>query len=595
MHEKDYMTLEVDSTTDSSLNKTTSNPSVRNDDQRTPKIEEPKEQTPTDASTTASEDEKLSEPPLSLWSLVPITAALCASLFCMSLDGTILATAIPEITTQFNSLDDVGWYGSSYMFATCSVQLIYGKLYTFYPSKWVYLIALIIFEVGSVVCATAPNSVALIVGRAVAGLGAAGLFSGALIIINRLVPLRIRPVYLGLVSSMHAIASVAGPILGGVFTDRLTWRWCFYINLPFGGFAVILILLCLPANSSSVIRLSWREQLKQFDLPGFVILAPSVICLVLALQWGGTTYPWNSGRVIALFVVFGVLFIAFLGIQVWQGERATVPPRVIKNRNIWGATWYGGFMGAGMFIVIYYLPIWFQAVKGTSAEQSGIDNLPSLVGMVLFAIIGGVISSTVGYYTPLILISSVITSISAGLLTTLKPNSGIGPWFGYQVLLSAGIGLGAQNMMLVASVAVPKEDMPIATSILTFIQILASAIVLPIGQSVFQNQLVANFNSLLPDVDAAEVVSKGATGFRDLFSSAQLPLALSAYNKALTQTFYVAVATSSLSIIGPIFMEWLSLKKVAAEREQSEEKENDEEKGQAEVAQATDAKSPKGE
>ncbi|CAG8221631.1 unnamed protein product [Penicillium salamii] len=496
----------------------------------------------------------------SLWKLAPVTVALCTTLFCVSLDATIIATAIPKITTYFDSLNDVAWYGSSYIFTTSAMQLIFGKLYTFYPSKWVFLAGLLVFEIGSLICAVAPTSNALIVGRCIAGLGGAGLFSGCLIIVATTVPLRIRPIYMGLVSSMHAIASVAGPLMGGALTDHLSWRWCFYINLPFGGLGLFCILIFLPSNADSIQRVDWKTQLRQFDLPGTIFLIPSIICLIFALQWGGSLYAWDSARIIALFVVSGVTFGVFLGIQVWQKDQATIPIRLMRNRNVWGAAWYGSCISSTSFIFTYYLPIWFQAIKDKSATDSGIANLPSLISMVLFAIIGGILASAIGYYTPLLLVSSVLTSIGGGLLSCLEVDSNIGHWFGYQVLMNAGVGVGAQNALLVASVAVAPADLAMTTSILTFVQTLSSAILLPIGQSVFQNQLSANLISYLPDVDVALILHSGATGFRDHLKSNQLPLALQAYNKALCQTFYVGVATAALSILGPIFMEWLSLK-----------------------------------
>ena len=174
--------------------------------------------------------------------------------------------------------------------------------------------------------------------------------------------------------------------------------------------------------------------------------------------------------------------------------------------------------------------------------------------------IGGVLASYIGYYTPLLIASSVLTAIGAGLLSTLKVDSTIGYWFGYQVLLSAGVGVGAQNALLVASVAVAPIDMAMTTSILTFVQTLSSAILLPVGQSVFQNQLSANLISSLPGVDISQIMHSGATGFREHLKPGELPLALEAYNKALCQTFYVGVAAAALSIFGPIFMDWLSLK-----------------------------------
>jgi hypothetical protein len=166
----------------------------------------------------------------------------------------------------------------------------------------------------------------------------------------------------------------------------------------------------------------------------------------------------------------------------------------------------------------------------------------------------------IGYYTPLLLLSSVLTAIGAGLLSILEVDSTIGYWFGYQVLLSAGVGIGAQNALLVASVAVVPTDMPMVISILMFTQTLASAIFLPVGQSVFQNQLSASLQSKLPALDATLVLQSGATGFRGHLTPSQLPSVLLAYNEAICQTFYVAIATASLSIFGPIFMDWLSLK-----------------------------------
>ncbi|KAI0122761.1 MFS transporter [Daldinia grandis] len=494
------------------------------------------------------------------WKLVLLLIALCMAMLVVSLDGTILATAIPRITNDFNSLDDVAWYGSSYLFAVCALQLMFGKFYVMYSVKWVFLVGVFVFEIGSLIAAVSPSSAVLIVGRTVSGLGAAGIFAGAIIILATNVPLRLRPIYTGLLSSMHGIASVAGPLLGGAFTDHVTWRWCFYINLPLGGLTILFLIFFLPDKPPAQPGLPFKEQVKQFDLPGSFFLIPSVICLLLALQWGGATYSWSDARIIALFVVFGVLAIIFWIVELWQKDRATVPLRVLKKKNIIGAVWYGVCMGAALFIFSYYLPIWFQAVKGVSATQSGIDNLPSILGLVVFSIVGGGLATVLGIYTPLLIASSVITAVGAGLLSTLKVDSTIGYWFGYQLIVSLGAGLGAQNVMLVAQVAVPMADMPMAISILTFTQSLSSSIFLAVAQNVFQNQLVKNIIARAPEVDSDSIIRGGATALRDTVSPEQLPAVLEAYNDALMQTFYVAVAVSALSIIGPIFMDWLSLK-----------------------------------
>ena len=229
-----------------------------------------------------------------------------------------------RITDDFKALQDVGWYGSAYLLTTCAFQLLFGKFYTFFSIKWVFLVALFIFEVGSLLCGVAPNSTALIVGRAIAGLGSAGLFSGALLIVAYTVPLRQRPIYTGFIGAMYGIASVAGPLMGGAFTDHVTWRWCFYINLPLGGFTAGIIVLFFksPARQKSAAVGFWNR-FEQFDPVGTIVFVPAIVCLLLALQWGGTKYPWSDGRIIALFVLFGVLLIIFIGVQFWKGENAT--------------------------------------------------------------------------------------------------------------------------------------------------------------------------------------------------------------------------------------------------------------------------------
>jgi MFS family permease len=510
-----------------------------------------------------------------------IMIGIYLSVFCLALDNSIIATAIPRITDQFHALDDVGWYASSYLLTTCAFQLSYGKLYTFYPVKWVYLSALCLFELGSLICAVAPNSTALIVGRAIAGMGSAGVYGGAFLIISYTIPLHLRPTFTAGIAAVYGTACCAGPLLGGLFTDsaKLTWRFCFWINLPLGFFTCVFILFFFSSPpQEKAANTSFKYRLRQMDLPGLSFFLPGVICLFLGLQWGGTKYDWKSARIIVLLVLAILLLIGFVIVQVFTGENATVPLRILKNRAIWTGALFGTCQAGVLFLFLYYvsqvrpllslerytnltqLPIYFQAIKGVSAVKSGVMSIPMILGFVIFSMFTGFLTTTTGYYVPFAIAAVIFMSTGSGLLTTLMPDSGHAIWIGYQFLLGVGIGCGMQTSMIAAQTALPLSDIAIGSAIMMFVQGFSGALFVSIAQNVFSNQLVKYLKVYVPEIDPKIVLNVGATQLRSEVPAASYNAVLLAYNKALTQSYYVGVAMACLSVVAVIFMPWLSVK-----------------------------------
>ncbi|KAK6501009.1 hypothetical protein TWF506_003765 [Arthrobotrys conoides] len=493
--------------------------------------------------------------------LFSIIVALVLAIFLVALDRTIISTAIPQITNEFNSLGDVGWYGSAYLITGCGFMPLSGKIYTFYPTKWVFLAQIVFFEVGSALCGWAPNSTSFIVGRAIAGAGSSGIFTGAIVMLTDAVPLHKRSTFMGAFGGVFGVSGVVGPIMGGAFAQHSTWRWSFWINLPVGAVAFIIILLIIKAHPMKK-KLTIMEQIKQLDPIGTSIFLPSMICLLLALQWGGTEYAWSSGRIIALLVVFSVTIIAFIGVQIWKQEEATMPPRIVTQRSVAFGMWFAFCAGGGMMLFIYYLPIWFQAIQGVNATDSGVRLIPTVLSLVVGTMISGVVVRATGYYTPFMIAASVIMSVGSGLLTTITPSAGAGKWIGFQILYGLGLGFGMQQPAIAAQAVLERKDVPIGTSMTMFAQILGGAVFIAVGQSNFVNKLVKGLIQINAEgIDASKIIHTGATHLKEVVAPQYLPEVWDAYNTAIVNVFYVAVALCCASLIGALGMEWVSTRK----------------------------------
>ncbi|TRX88333.1 hypothetical protein FHL15_010771 [Xylaria flabelliformis] len=489
---------------------------------------------------------------------------LCLGVFLITLDSTIVATAIPYITDEFNSLKDVGWYGSIYLITLCMSQLLFGKLASRYSIRWIYTGSMFVFLVGSALCGAAPNSPALIVGRAIAGLGSSGLLIVAYSVIPTLSPPEKRALSLGVISMSRSIAATAGPLIGGALTQKVSWRWTFYINLPLGAVIYVAFFLFItPPATTATAFTSFKDLLQTLDLPGLITLMPAVVTLLLALQWGGIDYPWSNGRIIALLVLSGVLAIAFVAIELWQGEKAVLPSRIFAQRSVSYASFYGFATSGAIYVLTFYLPEWFQGVKGVSPLLSSVYTLPWLITSVIVLLGSGAVMSKFGHADVWMFVGSVFGAVGSGLFTTFTPETSTGKWIGYQIIFAIGSSLFSVTPLIIAQSRLALRDIPVGTSMVTFAQLLGSSIFVSVAQAVFANNLAGNLRQLgISGVNAGSVASTGLTDLTKGLTGDAKNAVLLAINNALTNSWLLPIVLTSISVIGALGVEHRSPKQI---------------------------------
>ncbi|KAF4480316.1 Efflux pump mlcE [Colletotrichum fructicola Nara gc5] len=444
-------------------------------------------------------------------------AALNLSAILINLDNAILSTATPTITNEFHSVKDIGW---------SALQPLTGKFFTYFSNKWTYIVFLVIFEVGSLICALSQSSVQFIAGRTVAGIGASGLFNGSMIIIYGMVSAQQRPAMMGIMLAISQIGLIAGPLIGGSLTQYTNWRWCFWINLPIGGFACILLaLVYIPeqmAKPKFMAVLTDRNILKKFDVVGSGILIGAIVQLLLALHYGGAEYPWSSAIVIGLFCGFAGATILFMGWEYRAGANALMPLEMFKNKVVaCGAAMNTCLFGI-TYIATYFIPIYFQSILGDSPMESGIHMLPSIIGSIVMTLLSGMM----------------------GLITTWSTDTGAGKWIGYQILYGCGRGLGLQMAIVAVQTALPPTLVAIALTILVFVQGVGGAVLISIGNTVFDNTVINQIQIHAPNVNPKAVLTAGATAFRSQVSAADLPNVVKAWAVAFQKTMYITTGLS---------------------------------------------------
>ncbi|OTA56069.1 MFS general substrate transporter [Hypoxylon sp. EC38] len=484
--------------------------------------------------------------------LAILMTGLSIVMFLVLLDSSIIGTATPQITSEFHSLQDVGWYGSAYRLASAVVQPLTGKIYSTLNLKWSYLAFFTIFEVGSLICGVARSSIMLIIGRAVAGIGVAGLQSGSLMIVATAAPLHRRATLNGSLIGISQAGIVMGPLIGGAFTTYSTWRWCFYINLPLGAIvAGCLFFVRIPQPKAPLGAAQSRvgALTKELDFLGFILLTGFSIELLLALEMGGDSYAWNSSVIIGLLCGAVVTLVAFLLWQYHKGDRAMIPFSVARKRVIWCGFLVYSFLMAALSNLSYYIPIYFQSVLNATAILSGVYMLPNIVAQVITCVSSGILVEKLGYYLPWSIVSIVLTTIGTGLMSTFDVNTSTGEWIGYQIIFGAGCGMGIQMPILAAQNSLAPSDIPVGIAILIFFQCIVSAVWLAVASAIFTNSLSALIPQYAPSVSASDIIEAGATGIRNVVADDPvLRQVLEAYSKAIDNTFYIAIASLGASI-----------------------------------------------
>ncbi|KAI8206495.1 Efflux pump mlcE [Colletotrichum sp. SAR 10_76] len=497
-------------------------------------------------------DDKRYLRPLPLMMLF-LATSLTGSLVLMY--ALIIATAIPSITAAFNTIEDLDWYSTAYLFATCSVQPLVAKLYDLFRLRVteshhsqsnadmllqdVYVASIVLFEVGNVICGAAQTSAIFIGGRTVAGLGAAGLFSGGLVMLTVASPPKWRAPLIGGGMGLMIVGGALGPLIGGALTQHLGWRWCMWIFLPPGGVSAFAFLfLRVPEQRK---KAPAKEVLpilpKAMDLIGFALFAPAVIMLLLAFSWGGGRYAWSSATIIGL-ICGGFAMTGVFSVWAWyRQEKALIPPSIFRKKVVFCGCAVA-FLQVGAFATLGdYLPLWFQSVKGATPTTSGLNILPTMITQLLATGFCALCFNKLGYAPLWAQTGNVLAGLGSGLMTTFNPSTPTGQWIGYQILVGIGRGFVIQIPPIALQNTLQNEELATGTALLIFFQYFGSSVFLCVSKTAFLNRLIPALQEHVPDVDPQAIINAGATDLENIVDGSEYNALIQAYSDALVTTF----------------------------------------------------------
>ncbi|KAK1984987.1 multidrug resistance protein fnx1 [Colletotrichum cereale] len=486
-----------------------------------------------------------------------IVLSLCAALFLAALDVTIITTAVPTIAEEFDSNIGYIWIGSAYLLANAAFVPTWGKISDIWGRKPVLLSAVGVFWVGSLICGLATSMGMLIGARAIQGVGGGGIIVLVNICISDLFSMRQRGVYFGVLGMVWAVASAVGPVVGGVFTSKATWRWCFYINLPISGVGVVVLFFVLKLHNP---RTPALEGLRAIDWVGTVTIIGGTLMLLFGLEFGGVSYPWRSPTVVCL-LVFGALTIGLFVLNECRYARYPVIPMHLFRSRSNVAAFATSFCHAFAFISgSYWLPLYFQGVQGVSSLLSGVYLLPYVLSLSLMSAVAGILIRKTGNYVHLIVGGMLVATVGFGLFYDLPPDRDLVKIVLYQIVAGLGIGPNFQAPLIAVQTSVGPRDIAAATSAFGFIRQMGTSISVVIGGVVFNNQMQRQHPRLVAQLgpDLADMLS-GSSAASSVGVVARLRgdegrIARGAYLTGLKTMYIVYVAFAGLGLAMSLFI-----------------------------------------